>query len=128
MPKFAYLDTFSVIWLAEGKLDKLSRAALDAVNEYDLLVSPFVGYELSLLREKKTVLRSASAILRQLKTQLGVEVCAHPLIDIAEVAASESWTRDPMDRMIVAHARANKYSPLVSSDRAIRANYPPTIW
>ncbi len=32
------------------------------------------------------------------------------------------------DRVIVAHARTNGYSPLVTSDSKIRENYPKAVW
>ena len=124
----AYIDTHIAIWLAEGRIQKLTQRALDAVNEHDLRVSPFVSFELGLLFEKNKIQRPAPAILRQLRAQLDVRICDFALTEIAETALAELWTREPMDRMIVAHARANNYSPLISADEMIRSNYPRTIW
>ncbi|MDQ1473147.1 MAG: hypothetical protein QOJ99_4627, partial [Bryobacterales bacterium] len=40
----------------------------------------------------------------------------------------ETWTRDPFDLMIVSHAKANGYAPLVTADESIRAHYPKAVW
>lgn len=124
----AYLDTNAVIWLAEGSLDRMTKRSLDAVNAHDLFVSPFVSFELTLLFQIGRILRPSQVILRQLRSQLDVQICDFPLPQITLVANDETWTREPMDRFIVAHARANNYSPLISSDAKIAVNYPPTIW
>lgn len=124
----AYIDTHVAIWLAEGRIDRLSKAALDAVNEYDLRISPVVNLELGMLFQIGRILRPPAAILRQLRTQLDVELCDHSFVDIAETALTELWTREPFDRLIVAHARANKYALLISTDENIRKNYSKAIW
>ncbi len=123
----AYLDTHVVVWLAEGKLEKLSKTALDAVNHFDLRVSPLVLFELQYLFEIERLMRPPAAILRQLESQLDVQQCDFSLVKITAVAMDEIWTRDPFDRLIVAHARANKYSPLISKDETIHKNYSKVI-
>jgi len=47
---------------------------------------------------------------------------------IVQAALDDKWTRDPFDRTIVAHAKANGFSNLISSDEEIRQHYPRTIW
>ena len=46
----------------------------------------------------------------------------------ALIGLLESWTRDPFDRLIVAHARSNRYAPLITSDTQIHENYVKSIW
>jgi PIN domain nuclease of toxin-antitoxin system len=55
-------------------------------------------------------------------------VCDHPFPIIAEVALGEARTRDPFDRIIVAHGKANGVAPLLTKDEAIRANYTNARW
>ncbi len=124
----AYLDTHVVIWLCESKLAKLSPPALDAINDNDLLISPAVLIELNFLLQIGRIIRNPLDLARQLRTQLAVRVCNHSFADLAETALFESWTRDPFDLMIVAHAKANNYSPLVTQDEKIRAHYPKAVW
>jgi PIN domain nuclease of toxin-antitoxin system len=70
----------------------------------------------------------AQDIVRQLREQVGLRVCDRSFADVAETATFESWTRDPFDRMIVVHAKANGYAALVTADERIRANYPRAVW
>lgn len=124
----AYLDTQVVVWLAEARLERISNAALDAVNEHDLVISPVVLIELNYLHQIKRILRSPLDIAKQLRTQLGLEICQLTLADIAETALFETWTRDPFDLLIVANAKAGGYAPLLTSDEKIRAHYPRAVW
>jgi len=124
----AYLDTQIVIWLCQKALDKISTPALAEIEISDLLVSPIVLLELQYLYEIKRIVQPAQVLINQLASQIGVKICAHPFRDIAETALFESWTRDPFDRLIVAHARSNGYSPLVTSDSKIQERYPKAVW
>ena len=124
----AYLDTHVLFWLCENRLDRISEQALDALNQHDLLISPIVNLELTYLHEIGRSRRVAQDIVRQLREQVGLRVCDHSFVDVAETATFESWTRDPFDRMIVAHAKANGYALLVTADEKIRANYPRAVW
>ncbi len=47
---------------------------------------------------------------------------------VATAALDEDWTRDPFDRLIVAHAKASGLAPLITSDEKIRLHYPRAIW
>jgi PIN domain nuclease of toxin-antitoxin system len=124
----AYLDTNVLFWLCENQLDRISRPALDALNRNDLLISPMVMVELTYLHEIGRSRRVAQDIVKQLREQLGMRVCDRSFADVAETATFESWTRDPFDRMIVAHAKANGYAALVTADEKIRQHYPRAVW
>ena len=124
----AYLDTNLLLWLCENRLDRISQPAQDVLNGHDLLISPMVTIELAYLHEIGRSKRVAADIVKQLREQVGLQVCDHSFADIAETATFEAWTRDPFDRMIVAHAKANGYALLVTADEDIRKNYPKAIW
>ena len=124
----ARLDTHIAVRLAEGNLDKLSPAALQTVAATDLLLSPMVLVELEYLFELNKIRLPADDVRSKLEFELGVHVCQFSFQPIADVASREKWTRDPFDRIIVAHARANEISSLISADRLIRQNYPRTVW
>jgi PIN domain nuclease of toxin-antitoxin system len=124
----AYLDTHVVVWLCENTPGRLSAPALDAINNYDLLISPVVLIELNFLQQIGRIIRNPLDLAKQLRTQLGVKVCDHSFADMAETALFESWTRDPFDLLIVSQAKANNYSPLVTQDEKIRKNYPKAVW
>ena len=123
-----YLDTQIVVWLAEANLAKLSQRALSLIQTADLRISPVALLELQYLYEIKRIVVTPQEILVKLNTEVGLTLCDHPFPIIAEVALGESWTRDPFDRLIVAHAKANGASLLLTKDEVIRANYAHAQW
>lgn len=123
-----YLDTQVMVWLCEGQGEKLTPAAEAAIEESDLLISPMVLLELQYLYEIKRIGKPPMMLLRQLSTQIGLKQSEHPFASVIEAALFETWTRDPFDRVIVAHARADGISRLVTSDGKIRENYPRAVW
>lgn len=125
----AYLDTNVLFWFAEGELERISSAAQQFVTQAaELLISPIVVLELEYLYEIGRSQLSGRTVALKAKHELGVEVCALSFTAVTQTALDESWTRDPFDRLIVSHAKANGLAPLVSADRKIARNYPRTIW
>ncbi len=123
-----YLDTQVVVWLCQNQLKKLTSKAKTTIEDSELLVSPMVMLELEYLFEIERTRRQPQSLIDQLAAQIGVRVCDHSFPAIIHSAVMETWTRDPFDRVIVAHARSNRYAPLVSADKKIKANYPRTVW
>ncbi len=124
----AYLDTNVLLWLGGARVERISPAAQDALNRYDLRISPMAMLELAYLHEIGRSRRPAQDVMKQLREQVGLKVCDHSFADVSDTATYENWTRDPFDRIIVAHAKANGYAPLVTADAEIRANYARAIW
>lgn len=123
-----YLDTQVMVWLCEGRVDRLTAAASEAIESEPVEISPIVLVELQYLYEIHRILKPPLALLEQLETLIGLELSAHPFASVARTALSETWTRDPFDRMIVAQARSDGYAGLVSADAKIQQNYSKTIW
>jgi PIN domain nuclease of toxin-antitoxin system len=123
-----YLDTQVAVWLAEANLAKLSQKALSLVQTADLRISPMAVVELQYLYEIRRVIVSPQDILVKLNAEVGLDICDYPFPIIAEVALGEGWTRDPFDRLITAHARANGVAPLLTKDSVILANYSNARW
>ena len=124
----AYLDTQIVVWIVGLKHQLLTREARRVINGSALLVSPMAALELQYLHEIGRLRLGAKDILEKLRVEIGLGVCDRSCSEVAFVAMGETWTRDPFDRMIVAQAKANGVSPLVTSDEEIRANYVNAIW
>jgi PIN domain nuclease of toxin-antitoxin system len=122
-----YLDTHCLVWLFYGEKQKFSSAALQAMEQSELLASPMSVLEMELLHEIGRTRQNASTIIAALEADIGVGVCPLPFWDVAKHALHEKWTRDPFDRLIVANARAAG-SPLVSRDEHVRKHYRRTIW
>ena len=123
-----YLDTHVVVWLAEANLPKLSQRVLSFIQTADLRVSPMAVLELQYLFEIERLVVKPQEILVKLNAEVGLKVCDHPFPIVAEVALGENWTRDPFDRIIVAHAKANGSSPLLTRDETIHAHYDNARW
>jgi PIN domain nuclease of toxin-antitoxin system len=123
-----YVDTQVAVWLAEANLAKLSQKALSLISIADLRISPMAVVELQYLYEIQRIVVSPPDILVKLNAEIGLTVCAHPFPIIAAVALGETWTRDPFDRIIVAHAKANGVAPLLTKDETIQANYQNARW
>lgn len=113
----AYCDTQVVVWLCESGGARLTPAACEAIEESDVHISPMVLIELEYLFEIGRVLRPPLALLEQLEAQIGLRVCGFSSAAIARTALHETWTRDPFDRVIVAHARASGFAPLITPTR-----------
>lgn len=123
----AFLDTHIVCWLFMGRVDLLSSSATAIIETGVLTVSPVVALELSYLHEIERITQPASAILNALEKEIGLTVQDTSLADLVSQAQLQTWTRDPFDRMIVAHA-ALQQNTLVSKDALIRQHYTHTIW
>jgi PIN domain nuclease of toxin-antitoxin system len=123
-----YLDTNAVLWLIRdphGSLSTRAQRRLDADDE--LLISPMVLLELENLFEIRRITMSGEESLHKLGAEIGLQVCSYPFGLVIEQAIHERWTRDPFDRIIVAHARARK-APLVTKDENILRNYKLALW
>jgi PIN domain nuclease of toxin-antitoxin system len=123
-----YIDTHIVIWLCEGLTEKLTPAASQAIESSQLEISPMVLVELAYLYEIKRIVKPPTALFDQLQTLIGLRLSDHPFPAVAHAAALEMWTHDPFDRIIVAQARSDGYSGLITADPKIQEHYSKTIW
>jgi PIN domain nuclease of toxin-antitoxin system len=126
--RVVYLDTNVALWLAFGKLNRLSIDAKRALERFNILISPMVLVEVEFLYEIGKSSAYAQDIQIKLEHEVHARVCDFSFPAVAQVMIGEKWTRDPFDRMIVAHAKANGLAPLISADQLIQENYSRTIW
>jgi PIN domain nuclease of toxin-antitoxin system len=123
-----YLDTHALIWLNPGEAAGLSDRARRAVDVDDeLLLSPMVLLELENLHEIRRFRHSAKDWMENVGAYFGIKVCSYPFGLVMDQALREKWTRDPFDRIIVAHARARE-AVLISSDEKILRHYELAVW
>ena len=122
-----YLDTHVLVTVWLGKADKLGSAAKKAFSDRDLMVSPAAILELELLHEIGRLQPRAGKLIGDLVTQIGLRVCDLPFSTVVNQALSESWSRDPFDRFIVAQAKANA-GRLLTKDERIHRHYSRAIW
>jgi PIN domain nuclease of toxin-antitoxin system len=121
-----YLDTHVVVWLYEGA-GKLSRSALERVQNDVLFISPAVILELQFLYEIRRLSLTGPKLVAALADDIGLGVCQLEFQSVVDSALNQSWIRDPFDRLIVAHAAA-KDAPLITKDEKIRRHYKRAVW
>ncbi len=122
-----FLDTNIVIWLFQGELNKLPSSLQITLENNELVVSPIIKLELQYLYEIKRIKIPPKKILDYLYENIGLSLQNIPLHLLIEESLSQSWTRDPFDRLIVSHANLEK-SYLVTRDKTILANYSMAVW
>lgn len=123
-----YLDTHVAAWLYAGAAELMSSAARSLVRDSDdIRVSPMVRLELQYLFEVGRVTAPATRVMDELRTALGLTVCDASFVAVAHLAEGLGWTRDPFDRLIVAHAALHD-APLVTKDGSLHRNYPGCVW
>lgn len=115
------IDTHILVWIVlnDRRLSEEQRAALsDPVNL--IVVSPVVAYELSQLQATRRIPLSES--IERLQELVGFETADLPFDCWRVVGALPDIHRDPIDRLLIAHAMATEMT-LVSADASIR-RYP----
>lgn len=121
------LDTHAVVWIVAGQSEKIGAEARALIEQSELLISPAVTLELQFLYEIGRVRLPAVDALKVIQRGMPLRVADDPFEQVVEAALDESWTRDPFDRLIVAHARMLGV-PLISRDRRIAAAFDQTRW
>ncbi len=114
-------------WLYEGAERRVPRKARELVESSESFISPIVELELTYLHEVGRVTEPAGAPLAALRRSIGLEIADLSLASLVEAAVPISWTRDPFDRLIAAHAIVAD-APLVTADETIREHLPQAIW
>lgn len=66
-------------------------------------------------------------MLAALRRDIGLEIVDASIADLADAAVNLSWTRDPFDRLIAAHAIVAN-APLITADETIREHLPLAVW
>lgn len=122
-----YLDTHVVVWLYAGLGQNLSDTVRQLINRHDILISPIVLLECQYLFEIEKIRVPGAEIEADLTHIIGLKVCKEPFARVVKEAVDSPWTRDPFDRLIVAHA-AVKDAILLTKDQKIRAHYANARW
>ena len=107
-----------------GKLPARARALIE---ERAPVLSPAAALELRYLHEVGRARDSVPVMLAALRQEIGIEVTDGSIAELGQAAADLSWTRDPFDRLISAHAIVAN-APLITADETIRANLPLAAW
>lgn len=124
-----HLDTHVVARLYAGLDNKIARAARTLMARADqLVVSQFVVLELDDMIDLRRIRNvSVDRLIDQLSSQFPMATSSAPLADVIANARRIEWTKDPMDRLIVANAMADG-ARLITADEKIRAHFKDAVW
>lgn len=122
-----YLDTHVVVWFYANDKRRFSESLQALMNAHEWTISPIVRLELQYLHEIGRVNPTVDTIINELSQRVGLSVCPKPFDAVIYDALKIAWTRDPFDRMIVAHAGLN-HDVLVTADQSIHNHYPRATW
>lgn len=125
--QLVHLDTHIVCWLFEGRLELLTDAARQALEDGNLFVSPMVDLEVQYLFELRRLTKGPDVILRTLSRDIDIQMTNQPLHQVVKEAKTLSWTRDPFDRLIVAETIVAQ-GRLVTKDLSIQQHFAHVIW
>lgn len=124
-----YLDTHTIIWLYQYKTQKFSQKVIETLEDLEnrLLYSPMIRLELQYLYEIRRIKYAPKQMLNELEVTLDLEICQKSWAKVVDVAVRCRFTRDPFDRLIVAHAMLDS-NFIITKDENLTANYPNCIW
>jgi PIN domain nuclease of toxin-antitoxin system len=125
--KVVHLDTHVIVWLYEGKVERLGKAARRAIESSNLVASPAAVLELEFLHEIGRLKPTATKVMTVLAADISLQICDMTFRTVVDRALHEAWGRDPFDRLIVANAKAAS-APLATKDDHILDNYARAIW
>jgi PIN domain nuclease of toxin-antitoxin system len=127
MEDLIFLDTHVVVWLYMGDLDLFSLKAREDLCASELFISPIVALEIQYLQEIERITAGAEEVIEELKGTVGLKLSDIPFDRVVAASLSNSWTRDPFDRIITAQAALGQ-DRLLTKDRTIRDHYQHAYW
>ena len=120
------LDTHVAVALYEGRTGGLGLPARRAIDREVVTISPAVLLEIELLFEIGRLREGAKIIAKSLADDLDIRIAGERFADVATEALALAFTRDPFDRLIVAHASMAN-ATLVTQDATLRHRYPKSM-
>jgi PIN domain nuclease of toxin-antitoxin system len=127
MASVIYLDTHVMVWLYAGEAERFSKRAVELIDHNELLISPVVLLELQFLKEIKRITADPMLMYQTLEETIGLQLCSMDFSKVVIGALSQSWTRDPFDRLISAQASVRN-ALLLTKDRTIRRHCAMACW
>ena len=114
------LDTNAILWMLTGH----ARSAPLAVSRETLRLSPVSLLELKYLIEVGRLADPSGTALSQIRQDSRWRLDSPDSDRLFAAAVQVDWTRDPFDRLIVAHARCRRWR-LATGDRHLVGRLTP---
>ena len=114
------LDTNALLWMLVGH--ERARPVLETASR--LYLSPVSLLELAFLKEIGRLHEAPGRSLKEVEDDPRWELDDPSSATLVRASLGLSWTRDPFDRLLVAHSRLRNWR-LATGDRALIAALPP---
>jgi len=121
-----FLDTHVALWLY-AEPARIPVATQRIIDAEELFLSPMARMEMSLLYEIGRLTDDPEGVVGVLARDLQLSIDTAGWARAAEVGAHLTWTRDPFDRLITAHALCYN-AGLCTRDGTIRDHYSHAVW
>lgn len=121
-----HLDTHVAVWLAAGEKRRL-KSVEARLRRGSLFLSPVALLEMEFLHEIGRIKTPIADVWEVLSEDYGISEATGEVQLLGRQARLLGWTRDPFDRLIVAHALADD-AILLSADETIRKHCPRAQW
>ena len=121
-----HIDTHVAVWLAAGEKRRL-RPVQGHLRRSTIFMSPIVHLEMEVLCEIGRIRAPVADVLDILKEDHGIEEASGNLHTMIQQARLLGWSKDPFDRLIVAHALASG-ALLLTADETIRKHCTQARW
>jgi PIN domain nuclease of toxin-antitoxin system len=121
------IDTHILVWLYAGLLGRIPPPVQRRLNNEQMAVSPVVLLELAYLYEIGRLAVPSQQLITELTARLELLTADISAAALCGHAITLSWTRDPFDRLLAAHAIATGW-PLVTKDESLRQHLPLAWW
>lgn len=122
----SHLDTHVALWLVAGEKKRL-RPIRRRLELGGLFVSPIAIVEMEILHEIGRIRAPVTDVMEILTEDYGIAEARGDLREIGVHARSLGWTRDPFDRLIVAHAEVSR-ATLLTADGTILQHFADARW
>jgi PIN domain nuclease of toxin-antitoxin system len=127
MEALIHVDTHVLVWLYAGDVGRFPPEAQQHLEDAQIVVSPMAVLELQYLHEIKRVSEPAGRVVQDLTAKIGLQVDDVSFRELIASAEHLGFTRDPFDRLIVAHAGLRE-ALLLTADKTILKHYPRATW
>jgi PIN domain nuclease of toxin-antitoxin system len=121
-----FIDTHVAIWLYADKA-LVPDEVLVFLDSEDLFLSPMAALEIEYLAEIGRIAVDSRTIIGFLGESISLRLEERHLARALLAARDVKWTRDPFDRIIVAHAESMRAN-LVTRDGTIREHCHLARW
>ncbi|WP_171981899.1 type II toxin-antitoxin system VapC family toxin [Brevundimonas sp. LM2] len=116
-----------LIWLSQRRARVLGTHAFQLASRHDWIVSPAVLLELEILHGIKRLKVAPDQVFEAAREIGDLTLSTAAFDKVVRDARGLAWTRDPIDRLITAHAILDG-AKLLTADQTILAHFKDAVW